>query len=72
MAPGYTDQSLFAAGGNPYGTSYASGSGEPVSDEAKAAARIQGRRLADFAARLATREDEDAVPSDQAAAYSAA
>lgn len=69
VAPGYTDPQLFAAGGNPYGTSYASGDGGPVSEEALTAARIQGRRLAGFAARIATREAEDEVPAEQAAAY---
>lgn len=70
VAPGYTDQQLFAAGGNPYGTSYASGqSGEPISEAALTAARIQGRRLATVAAKLATREDQDSVPAEEAAAY---
>ena len=70
VAPGYTDQELFAAGGNPYGTSYATGqSDDPVPAEVLTAARIQGRRLAEFAARIATREDEDSVPAEQAAAY---
>ncbi len=72
VAPGYTDERLFAAGGNPYGTSFASGQGNPVSEEALTAARIQGERLGTFAARIATREDEDAVPADQAAAYTGA
>ena len=73
VPPGYTDQQLFAAGGNPYGTSYASGqSGEPISEEALVAARIQGRRLAEVAAKLNTREDEDPVPADQAQAYTQA
>ncbi len=70
VAPGYTDQQLFAAGGNPYGTSYASGqSGDPISAEALTAARIQGRRLATVASKLATREDQDSVPAEEAAAY---
>ncbi len=70
VAPGYTDQQLFAAGGNPYGTFYASGqSGDPVSGEALTAARIQGRRLATVASKLATREDQESVPAEEAAAY---
>jgi NAD(P)H dehydrogenase (quinone) len=52
VPPGYTDASVFAAGGNPYGASFASGAGDPVSEEALAAARHQGRRLAEFAERL--------------------
>ncbi|AXE22250.1 NAD(P)H dehydrogenase [Streptomyces globosus] len=52
VAPGFTDPAVFAAGGNPYGTSHPGGSG-PVTEEALAAARHQGARLARFAARLA-------------------
>lgn len=48
---GYTDPAFSAAGGNPYGTAHASGSGAP--DEAVlAAARKQGARLAHVAASL--------------------
>ena len=73
VPPGYTDQQLFAAGGNPYGTSYASGqAGAPISEEALVAARIQGKRLAEVAAKLNTREDEDPVPAEQAQAYTQA
>ena len=47
VAPGYTDPSLFAAGGNPYGTSHATGEqGDPATAEVLTAARHQGRRLA--------------------------
>lgn len=52
VPPGYTDPLLFAAGGNPYGTSYPSGQEGSVSFEALEAARYQGRRLATFAERL--------------------
>jgi NAD(P)H dehydrogenase (quinone) len=45
VAPGYTDEAVSAAGGNPYGTAHASGGGPP-GPEALAAARHQGRRLA--------------------------
>lgn len=70
VAPGYTDQQLFASGGNPYGTSYTSGqSGDPVSEEALTAARIQGKRLAEFAERIASRPDAESVPAEQAEAY---
>jgi NAD(P)H dehydrogenase (quinone) len=54
VAPGYTDQSVYAAGGNPYGTSHAAREGLP-SDEELAAARHQGRRLTSVAAALAAR-----------------
>ncbi len=54
VPPGYTDPLLFAAGGNPYGVSFASGAtgSDPVDDAALEAAQYQGRRLAEFAARL--------------------
>lgn len=42
---GYTDQSVYAAGGNPYGTAHPSGGGFP-GENALAAARHQGSRLA--------------------------
>lgn len=45
VAPGYTDQSITRAGGNPYGTAHASLAGPPGSD-VLAAARYQGHRLA--------------------------
>ncbi len=52
-APGYTDQSVFASGGNPYGVSFtASRDGHPA-PESLAAARYLGGRVARFAAVLA-------------------
>ncbi len=45
VAPGYTDESITLAGGNPYGIAHASAGGPPGSD-VLAAARYQGRRLA--------------------------
>lgn len=54
VPPGYTDPAVFAAGGNPYGTSWGTGmNGDPVPETVLAAARYQGRRLATFAGRLA-------------------
>jgi NAD(P)H dehydrogenase (quinone) len=50
VPPGYTDPSIFAAGGNPYGYSQ---SGGPITDEGRAAIAHQARRLVQFAARLA-------------------
>jgi NAD(P)H dehydrogenase (quinone) len=49
VTPGYTDESVFAAGGNPYGTSVTAG--EALSEEAKAAIRHQARRLVETARR---------------------
>lgn len=45
VAPGYTDSSLFPAGGNPYGTSVTAVEGGTVSEEAKKAIEHQARRL---------------------------
>lgn len=50
VPPGFTDASIFAAGGNPYGA-VATG-GEGADEKALEAARYQGRRLAQFALRL--------------------
>jgi NAD(P)H dehydrogenase (quinone) len=51
VPPGYTNQVLYAAGGNPYGTSYPSGleGDSAVSGEALTAAHYQGHRLAQYA-----------------------
>ncbi|MGY1732133.1 NAD(P)H:quinone oxidoreductase [Geodermatophilus sp. SYSU D01045] len=54
VPPGYTDPLLFEAGGNPYGVSNASGGKSATASEAElAAARYQGRRLAEVSAKLA-------------------
>jgi NAD(P)H dehydrogenase (quinone) len=50
---GYTDKLLYAAGGNPYGTSYSDPRGKPMPAETLAAARYQGARVAKFAGLLA-------------------
>ncbi|HZR53543.1 MAG TPA: NAD(P)H-dependent oxidoreductase [Streptosporangiaceae bacterium] len=47
---GYTDPVVYAAGGNPYGTSLATGSGSEAA--ALDAARYQGQRLTKITARL--------------------
>ncbi len=52
VAPGYTDQKIFAAGGNPYGAS-ATATGEPVTKEVLAAVRHQTERLIDITQRIA-------------------
>ena len=54
IPPGYTDERLYAAGGNPYGTSFVAGQdGEDPGEEVRTAGRIQGRRLARVATALA-------------------
>ena len=53
VAPGYVDPIQFAMG-NPYGVSFTSNNGQNPPDEtALAAARFQGKRVAETAARLA-------------------
>lgn len=51
VTPGYTDPLLFEAGGNPYGVS-STDTGEGPSEAELAAARYQGRRVAEKAALL--------------------
>jgi len=60
VAPGYTDQSLFAAGGNPYGTSWSGSYGAP-SAQVLEAARYQGRLVTSIAARLIGSEQQPAA-----------
>jgi NAD(P)H dehydrogenase (quinone) len=54
VSPGYTDPVVYAAGGNPYGTSFVTG--PPTGDGPDAvtleAARYEGRRLAQITIRL--------------------
>lgn len=51
-SPGFTDQELYAAGGNPYGTSVSiDGEGNMVEDVEKAV-KIQAKRTVDIAARV--------------------
>lgn len=50
VPPGFTDPTVYAAGGNPYGTSATGPDGPGVA--ALEAARYQGRRLAEIASRL--------------------
>lgn len=51
VAPGYTDASIFAAGGNPYGYSHTQG--KEMDDKVKAAIGHQTKRLVEVAAKLA-------------------
>lgn len=44
VTPGYTDQSIYAGGGNPYGTSVTANN-QPLTEETKGAIRHQVRRL---------------------------
>ena len=50
VPPGYTDQTVFDAGGNPYGVSVTAGG--DLSDENQEAIRHQARRLVRFAQKL--------------------
>lgn len=52
VAPGYTDPVLFAAGGNPYGTSVTATGDGRVPEAALAAVRYQAGRLVRVAAKL--------------------
>jgi NAD(P)H dehydrogenase (quinone) len=45
VAPGYTDQSLFAAGGNPYGTSVTAVEDGTISEADSAAIKHQAKRV---------------------------
>ena len=57
VPPGYTDESVFAAGGNPYGTGWPAGvDGKRPDEIVLAAARHQGRRLAEKTALLQTND----------------
>jgi NAD(P)H dehydrogenase (quinone) len=49
VVPGYTDQSIFAAGGNPYGTSVKAGE---FDEHARAAVQHQATRLVEMTAKL--------------------
>lgn len=50
VPPGYTSPDPYSAGGNPYGTSHASGgASDPLPDDVVAAAKHQGARLAQVA-----------------------
>lgn len=64
VAPGYTDDSIFAAGGNPYGVSVTA-DGAGLTDEDKAAVRHQTRRLIDITDRHKRgSEHREAVAAD--------
>lgn len=52
VAPGYLDQSVFANGGNPYGTTVSQPADGKVPEETLAQARYQARRLVEVAKKL--------------------
>jgi NAD(P)H dehydrogenase (quinone) len=53
VPPGFTDPAVYAAGGNPYGTSFVSGpTGDGPDAASLEAARYQGRRLTEITIRL--------------------
>ncbi|MDI3316625.1 MAG: NAD(P)H:quinone oxidoreductase [Bacillota bacterium] len=60
VPPGYTDQAVFAAGGNPYGVSVTARPDRPVPEAAEQAARYLARRVIRVSRRLlAGSEAED-------------
>ena len=70
VSPGYADPIQFAAG-NPYGTSFTSQNGTLKPDEtALAAARFQGRRVAEVAGYLKAGRDAGHGPTPEAAGQS--
>ena len=56
VAPGYTAEAVYGAGGNPYGTSATSSQG--VTDEIRASVRHQTERLVNITQRLSTHPAE--------------
>lgn len=71
VPPGYTDPILYAAGGNPYGTSYSTPQGgQGIPSEVLQAAGYQGGRVARFAAVIAAHRDQ-LTPTQQEAAAGA-
>ena len=52
VPPGYTDDAVFASGGNPYGASVTADS-DTISDEDKAVIQHQARRLVQFTEKVA-------------------
>ncbi len=53
VPPGYTDDTVFASGGNPYGTAVTASEDAGLTDEKRAAIRHQTRRLVEMAGKLA-------------------
>ena len=70
VPPGYTDPIQYKAGGNPYGVTVTAGEG-PISDDVKQAIEYQARRLVEFAAKLASDEDEGAEHAESSSGAAA-
>ena len=51
-APGYSDQSVFAAGGNPYGTSVTVGQDGKMIEDVEASVKHQAKRTVDIANKI--------------------
>ena len=51
-APGYSDQSVFAAGGNPYGTSVTVGQDSKMVEDVEASVKHQAKRTVDIANKI--------------------
>lgn len=58
VPPGYTDDSIFASGGNPYGASVTAG-GDGLGEQDRAAIAHQTRRLLEIAAKLRSEAQVD-------------
>ncbi len=52
VPPGYSDPVLFAAGGNPYGTSVTQGQDGKMVEDVQAAVKHQAKRTVDIANRV--------------------
>ncbi|SFA95977.1 NAD(P)H dehydrogenase (quinone) [Lentibacillus halodurans] len=52
-SPGYSDQAIFAGGGNPYGTSVSVDSDSNMVEDVEGAVKHQARRTVDIASRIA-------------------
>ncbi|MBO0994522.1 NAD(P)H:quinone oxidoreductase [Bacillus sp. SD088] len=52
VPPGYSDPVLFAAGGNPYGTSVTQGQDGKMVEDVEAAVKYQAKRTVDIASRV--------------------
>ena len=52
VAPGYTDNSAYEAGGNPYGTSVTQGKDGEMVEDVKSAVKHQAKRTVEIAERL--------------------
>jgi NAD(P)H dehydrogenase (quinone) len=72
VPPGFTDPVVYAAGGNPYGTSAVTGpDGDGPDGAALAAARYQGQRLARITTRLLAGNRAAGADTDDRAAVAA-